>query len=61
MHSKNNGILKTYTIYFSLNLKLTFAKINNMEYNSRTLIYQNNRVREVPRGLQRECSPKMEL
>lgn len=41
-------------------LKPTFAKINNMKYNSRTLIYQNKRGK-VPWGLWIEQSPKVEL
>lgn len=61
MHSHDMAYCKLI-LFTSLSiLKLTFAKINSMEYNSRTLIYQNKRGKEVPQGLWIECSTKMEL
>lgn len=42
-------------------MKPIYAKINNMGYNLRTLIYQNKRGKEGPGDLWVEQSLKMEL
>lgn len=56
IHGNNTAPFTSLSI-----LKPTFAKISNVGYNSRTLIYQNKRGKEVPQGFWIEYSPKMEL
>lgn len=56
MHGNNTAPFTSLSV-----LKPICAKINNMEYNLRTLIYQNKRGKEGLRDLWVEESLKMEL